>query len=108
MADLRDALDNAIRLGNVGGLTRKGCVTAVLPVVERYLATSRAEVEQLRQVVDSVRYLHRVHRCDGPPEDCPCADDRAEAGGDVCAHCTRAWPCTTAAYVRAVDGGGRS
>jgi hypothetical protein len=41
----------------------------------------------------------------GPAEDCLCADDRAEAGGDLCGHCTRPWPCPTAVYVRAQDGG---
>lgn len=53
MADLRNVLSEAIRDGNPARLTRTGCVNAILPVVERFLATSRAEIERLRTRAES-------------------------------------------------------
>lgn len=86
MADLRNVLSEAIRDGNPARLTRTGCVNAVLPVVERFLATSRAEVERLRAAEQRVRDLH-------PGQD--------ESDLTWCMQCSEPTPCTTR---RAVEG----
>jgi hypothetical protein len=90
-----------------------GWCTLPIPPPERvnladHLTKARAEVERLRNLAKSLGSLHHVHRCDGPPEDCPCADDREEAGGDVCAHCRWPWPCTSARFATAALNGGET
>lgn len=65
--------------------------------------------------ITRIQSVHRRHVCDGvPPEDCGCAEARAEAlaeepasNGEICGHCTRPYPCPTRCMAdAAIDGMG--
>jgi hypothetical protein len=76
----------------LAALAYDGEITALA----RRLANAEAANDRQIKWMQQVRRFHKQHVCDGDPADCLCADDVAEQGGPVCAHCRTPWPCLTA------------